>query len=88
MTKETKVEDKVLTNDQASLEANYELAIMYGKGKGVEFDMGKALKHIEIASHNNHPGAKLFLSYLYGRGVKDTEDYKTAFDEFFGTGDK
>ena len=45
-------------------EAHYHLAMLYDKGKGVEKDEEKSLKHAETAAIGGNPGARMLLFNL------------------------
>jgi TPR repeat protein len=57
-------------------EANFQMAVAYDFGYGVEEDHEKAARFYALAAEKDHPGAmyNLGLSYLWGEGVEKNRD--------------
>ena len=50
--------------DLGDIDSNYQIAVLYGAGKGVEKDEKKRIKHLETAAIGGHPGARIDLASI------------------------
>jgi TPR repeat protein len=62
--------------DLGNASAQFNLAVSYDEGDGVEVDHVKAFELYQKAAAQDHPAAQfnLAISYLEGEGVKKNED--------------
>jgi hypothetical protein len=64
--------------EQGVADAQYNLGVMYGNGKGVSQDYKTALKWYRLAAKQGHASAQFNLGVMYGKGQGVSQDYKTA----------
>ena len=74
--------------DQGDAEAQYELAVCYGKGTGVKRDFVKAAGYLRRSAEQGYAEAQTALGYCYGsgRGVTKSQEmaaqwYRKAADQ-------
>lgn len=58
--------------------AQYNIALCYERGTGVDADMEKAVSWYKKAAEQNFPGAQYNLAYCYAEGRGVAQDYKAA----------
>ncbi len=58
--------------------AQYNLAHMYDKGRGVPQDYAEAVKWYRTAAAQNHAEAQINLGFMYGNGLGVPQDYVQA----------
>ncbi|UDQ97271.1 tetratricopeptide repeat protein [Lentisphaerota bacterium WC36G] len=68
-------------------ECQFELAIIYEDGLGVEKDFTKALKLYEQSANNGNGQAKCLLGIYYYQGINIKKDYQKALKYFQDCGD-
>tara|TARA_Y100001936_G_scaffold150946_1_gene147199 strand:- start:3023 stop:3976 length:954 start_codon:yes stop_codon:yes gene_type:complete len=59
--------------------AQYNLGVMYDKGKGVDKNIKKAKKWFQFAAEKGHDKAQYNLGLIYGKGKGIEKDYSKAF---------
>tara|TARA_Y100001936_G_scaffold55005_1_gene53853 strand:- start:2206 stop:3153 length:948 start_codon:yes stop_codon:yes gene_type:complete len=59
--------------------AQYNLGVMYDKGKGVDKNIKKAKKWFQFAAEQGHDKAQYNLGLIYGKGKGIEKDYSKAF---------
>ena len=59
--------------DFGDIDANYQIAVMYAAGRGVEKDDKKRITHMKTAAIGGHPGARLDLAPIEIRNNGRTE---------------
>jgi len=59
--------------------AQYNLGVMYDKGKGVDKNIKKAKKWFQFAAEQGHDKAQYNLGLIYGKGKGVDRDYSKAF---------
>ena len=64
--------------EQGVADAQYNLGVMYGNGKGVPKDYETAVKWYRLAAKQGHASAQFNLGVMYGKGQGVSQDYKTA----------
>ena len=74
--------------EQGDVEAQYNLGVLYGMGRGVPLDDAEAARWYRLAADQGHARAQFSLgaSYDFGRGVSEDEDeavrwYRLAADQ-------
>ena len=66
--------------EQGDAQAQYELAMMYEKGKGVEQNIDEALKWFNKAAGNGHVGSMIDLGWFYQNGQYVEKDVDKAIE--------
>lgn len=66
--------------EQGDVQAQYELATMYEKGKGAEQNIDEALKWFNKAAENGHIGSMVDLGWFYQNGQYVEKDINKAID--------
>jgi len=64
--------------EQGDVKAQYNLAFMYYKGKGVTQDYKQAVKWYRKAAEQGYASAQFNLAFMYDKGKGVTQDYKQA----------
>ncbi len=65
--------------EQGHTEAQYELALMYDMGEGVEYDFQKSFYWFEKAAQQGHSAAQYELALIYDVGDGVEKDFQKAF---------
>ena len=66
--------------EAGNAEAQYNLAMLYRTGKGVEKDMGASFKWFQQAAEQGIPDAQYYLAHMYDSGESVTKDLPKAFE--------
>ncbi len=64
--------------DQGNADAQYNLGVMYDKGRGVTQDYAAAVRWYRKAAEQNHADAQTILGFMYEKGRGVTRDYVQA----------
>ena len=68
--------------EQGEADAQYELALLYGYGEGVELDYEKAIQWLQKASEQRHAAAQYVLAMYYLAGEHINQDSEKAIELF------
>ena len=71
-----------LAADQGDATAQYNLGVMYAKGKGVPQDHAEAVKWYRLAADQGEARAQFILGIMYAKGEGVTHDYAKAVKWF------
>jgi len=63
---------------EGDLDAEYDLAVCYEEGAGIEQDMDEAMKRFRRAAEQGHAGAQNKLGAAYAYGIHVPQDYDEA----------
>ncbi len=64
--------------DRGDADAQFNLGLLYNKGKGVPQNYAEAIKWYCLAADQGHPGAQLNLGVIYKNGQGVPQDYAEA----------
>ncbi len=67
-----------LQTGEGDAEAQYNLAVAYGKGIGVTQNHQEAVKWLRKAAEQGHPEAQYNLGIAYSKGIGVTQNYQEA----------
>ena len=70
----TAIKEFKVAAEQGNVDAQYNLGLMYAKGKGVTQDYKEAVKWYLIAAEQGYAGAQHNLGNMYARGEGVTQD--------------
>ncbi len=65
--------------ETGNADAQYDLAMLYRTGKGVEKNLGKSFKWFQKAAEQGLPDAQYYLAYMYDNGEAVDKDLQKAF---------